>query len=113
MTLPEPPANASRHELRKALIQLRMELHRQEARQEALLALQPLQDVRRLGQRCKPLLGEHGAPLWGAAAVLGLGLLLARRSQWQRWFDLASSCAPLLLTWLRRTSVDPLKGNDE
>lgn len=106
MTLPEPPANASRQELRKALIQLRMELHRQEARQETLLALQPLQDVRRLGQRLKPVFGEHDAPLWGAGAALGLGLLLARRSKWQSWLDLASSCAPLLLTLLQRASAD-------
>lgn len=106
MTLPEPPANASRQELRKALIQLRMELHRQEARQETLLALQPLQDVRRLGQRLKPVFGERSAPLWGAGVAIGLGLLFARRSKWQPWLDLASRCAPLLLTLLQRASAD-------
>lgn len=113
MTLPEPPANATRQELRKALIQLRMELHRQEARQETLLALQPLQDVRRLGQRLKPVFGQRSAPLWGAGAAIGLGLLLAHRRQWQPWLELASRCAPLLLTLLQRASADkPAEGNE-
>ena len=34
MSLPELPKNASRQELRKTLIRLRMEMHRQEIRHE-------------------------------------------------------------------------------
>jgi hypothetical protein len=42
MSLPELPHNSSRTEMRKALIRLRMEMHRQEIRHESAQLLQPL-----------------------------------------------------------------------
>ena len=45
MSLPELPQNASRQELRKTLIRLRMEMHRQEIRHESQQLLQPLQKM--------------------------------------------------------------------
>jgi hypothetical protein len=42
MSLPELPHNSSRREMRKALIRLRMEMHRQEIRHESGQLLQPL-----------------------------------------------------------------------
>ena len=42
MSLPELPKTTDRRELRKALVRLRMEMHRQEIRNEAHQALQPL-----------------------------------------------------------------------
>ena len=96
MSLPELPTNASRHQMRKALIQMRLELHRQELRQEALQALQPLQEVRDFGRRCKSALGHGALPVAGIAALAVSGLLLSQRRQWPRY-------------WL----VDPLDGTRE
>lgn len=42
-SLPEMPQKASRREMRKVLIRLRMEMHRQEIRHETQQLLQPLQ----------------------------------------------------------------------
>lgn len=53
MSLPELPHNSSRREMRKALIRLRMEMHRQEIRHEAGQVLQPLQRMRGMTQTCK------------------------------------------------------------
>ena len=107
MSLPELPANASRHELRKALIQMRLELHRQELRQEALLALQPLQEARDFGRRCKSVLGHSGAPIAGIAALAVTGLLISKRSQWPRWISLGSALAPLLLALWPQPATQP------
>ena len=49
--------------LKKELIQMRMELHRQEMRHEVLLALQPLQKIRSVKnswQRAKPWISLAG-----------------------------------------------------
>ncbi len=102
MSMPELPTNASRHQLRKALIQMRLELHRQELRQEALQALQPLQEVRDFGRRCKSALGHGALPVAGIAALAVSGLLLSQRRQWPRWFSLGSALAPVLLALWRQ-----------
>ena len=39
MNMPEPPAKASRRELRKTLLRMRLEMHRQELRHESLLLM--------------------------------------------------------------------------
>ncbi len=105
MSLPELPANASRHQLRKALIQMRLELHRQELRQEALLALQPLNEARDFGRRCKSALDHGGAPLVGIAALAVTGLLVSKRSQWPRWLSIGSALAPVLLALWRQPAT--------
>ncbi|MEZ1318406.1 hypothetical protein QIW53_20475 [Pseudomonas fluorescens] len=78
MSLPELPRNSSRTEMRKALIRLRMEMHRQEIRQESSQLLQPLHRVRGLTQNLHGGLGIKHAPLWGMAAVTLLGFLTGK-----------------------------------
>lgn len=78
MNLPEIPQNSSRREMRKALIRLRMEMHRQEMRHESQQLLQPLQRVRGLGQSWQEGFGIKHAPLWGVAAVTLLGFFTGK-----------------------------------
>lgn len=80
MSLPElSPGNSSpgnsRRELRKALIRLRMEMHRQEIRHESANLLQPLRRVRGMTQDWEGTLGIKHAPLWGMGIVALLGFL--------------------------------------
>ena len=78
MSLPNQPHNSSRTEMRKALIRLRMEMHRQEIRQESRQLLQPLQRVRGMTQNFHEGFGIKHAPLWGMAAVTLLGFLTGK-----------------------------------
>jgi hypothetical protein len=78
MSLPELPQNSSRAEMRKALIRLRMEMHRQEIRHESAQLLQPLQRVRGMTQNLQDGFGIKHAPLWGVAAVTLLGFLTGK-----------------------------------
>ena len=78
MNLPELPHNSSRTEMRKALIRLRMEMHRQEIRHESSQLLQPLQRVRGMTQNLQDGFGIKHAPLWGVAAVTLLGFLTGK-----------------------------------
>jgi hypothetical protein len=78
MNLPELPRNSSRAEMRKTLIRLRMEMHRQEIRHESSQLLEPLQRVRGMTQNLQDGLGIKHAPLWGMAAVTLLGFLTGR-----------------------------------
>jgi len=75
MSLPELSQTNSRRELRKALIRLRMEMHRQEIRHESSQLLQPLRRVRGIGQDWQGLIGIKHAPLWGMGIVTLLGFL--------------------------------------
>jgi len=61
--------------MRKVLIRLRMEMHRQEIRHESRNLLQPLQRVRGMTQGWQEGFGIKHAPLWGVAAVTLLGFL--------------------------------------
>ena len=78
MNLPELPQNSSRTEMRKALIRLRMEMHRQEIRHESAQLLQPLKRVRGMTQNLQDGFGIKHAPLWGVAAVTLLGFLTGK-----------------------------------
>ena len=78
MSLPALPHNNSRTEMRKALIRLRMEMHRQEIRHESAQLLQPLQRVRGMTQNLQDGFGIKHAPLWGVAAVTLLGFLTGK-----------------------------------
>lgn len=78
MSLPELPRNSSRTEMRKALIRLRMEMYRQEIRHESQYVLHPLQRMRGMTQSLQDGLGIKHAPLWGIAAVIGLGFLTGK-----------------------------------
>ena len=75
MKLPEIPRNQSRQEMRKALIRLRMEMHRQEIRHESRELLQPLNRARGLASNWQQSLGIKHAPLWGIGIVTVLGFL--------------------------------------
>ena len=75
MNLPELSHTASRRELRKALIRLRMEMHRQEIRHESSQLLEPIRRVRNMTQDWQGTLGIKHAPLWGIGIVTLLGFL--------------------------------------
>jgi len=78
MSLTELPHNTSRREMRKALIRLRMEMHRQEIRHESQQLLVPLTKVRNMGQNWQGSLGIKHAPLWGVAAVTLMGFFTGK-----------------------------------
>ncbi len=89
MSLPELPHNSSRAEMRKALIRLRMEMHRQEIRHESRELLLPLQRMRGMTQNLQENFGIKHAPLWGVAAVTLLGFLTGKgaRTRWRQQPD--------------------------
>ena len=101
MSQPELPTNASKLELRKALIQMRLELHRQQLRHETLLLAKPLHVAKNLSQQCTSVLGKHRTSVLGAAAVGVLALALVQRKQLGSWLTLGSALAPLLTQLLR------------
>lgn len=94
-----PPG--SRRELRKAVIRLRLELHRQELRHESLLLTRPLRQIQGLARELPESLGIPNAPLWGAAGMGLLGLLLARRGNARHWMRLGRRLYRLLLSSMR------------
>ncbi|MDB6443422.1 hypothetical protein SAMN03159507_00208 [Pseudomonas sp. NFACC32-1] len=81
MSLPDIPQARTRQEMRKALVRLRMEMHRQEIRQETRQLLQPLQRVRGFSQNWHEGFGIKHAPLWGMAAVTLLGFITGKRTR--------------------------------
>ncbi|KDN98065.1 hypothetical protein [Pseudomonas donghuensis] len=99
MSLPELPQSANRRELRKALVRLRLEMHRQEIRHESGQLLNPLTRLRAMGDSLQGGLGIKHAPLWGIGAVVLLGFLTgkgARSVSVSRLVKLATSLIPLL-----------------
>ena len=81
MSLPDVPQARTRQEMRKALVRLRMEMHRQEIRQETRQLLQPLHRARGLTQSWHEGFGIKHAPLWGVAAVSLLGFITGKRTR--------------------------------
>jgi hypothetical protein len=96
MNLPELPAKASRSELRKAMLRLRLEMHRQELRHETLVILQPLRQVQHFSSHWREQLSNSNAPLWVAGGALLLATLGVRRGNWRRWLRVALVAFPLL-----------------
>ncbi|MGY2273301.1 MULTISPECIES: hypothetical protein [Pseudomonas] len=78
MSITEIPQTTSRREMRKALIRLRMEMHRQEIRHESQQLMLPLNKVRNMGSNWQDSLGIKHAPLWGVAAVTLMGFFTAK-----------------------------------
>lgn len=68
-------SGATRREMRKAVIRLRMEMHRQEIRQEAKQFVNPFSRLRTMGEGLNKNLRVRHAPLWGVGAVSLLGFL--------------------------------------
>ncbi|MCD5993588.1 hypothetical protein KDX38_08140 [Pseudomonas sp. CDFA 602] len=79
MSEPKSHQGNTRRELRKALIRLRMEMHRQEIRHESTHILQPLQRFRGIRHDWKSALGLRHAPLWGVGSVALMGFLSGKR----------------------------------
>ena len=71
MNPPPLPEYASPQQMRKALVRMRLELHRQELHYETLRLAQPLQQLRAWPQR----LNLPHAPLWGLVGVTLLGVI--------------------------------------
>ena len=78
MKLPDIPQNTSRREMRKVLIRLRMEMHRQEIRHESQQLMAPLHKVRDMRHNWQDSLGIKHAPLWGVAAVTLIGFFTGK-----------------------------------
>ena len=96
MSLTELPAKASRSELRKAMLRLRLEMHRQELRHETLVLLQPVRQAHYFGQHWREELRNSNAPLWVAGGALLLATLGVPRGNWRRWLRVALVAFPLL-----------------
>ena len=62
MNLPELPPNATRRDMRIALVRMRLELNRQELRHESLVMLQPLRQVQHFSQHWKESLSHGNTP---------------------------------------------------
>lgn len=104
MSLPELPNTRNPRELRKALLRLRMEMHRQEIRHESAQLLAPVRRLRGMGGSLQDGLGIKHAPLWGLGAVVALGFLTgkgARSGNLSRLVRLGSSLIPLVRLFLQ------------
>jgi len=104
MSLPELPNTRNPRELRKALLRLILEMHRQEIRHESGQLLQPLQRLRGMGGSLHDGLGIKHAPLWGIGAVVALGFLTGkgvRSGNLTRLVRLGSSLVPLVRLYLQ------------
>jgi hypothetical protein len=84
MSLPQLPHTNNRRELRKALIRLRMEMHRQEIRHESAQLMRPLHRVRGMTQDWQGTLGIKHGPLWGVGLVSLLGFLTGKGARSKR-----------------------------
>lgn len=96
MTMPQLPAKASRRELRKTLLRMRLQMHRQELRHETLVMLQPLRHAQHFREHWREELSNSNAPLWVAGGALALATLGIRRGHWRRWLRIALIAFPLL-----------------
>ena len=97
---PTLPPGASHRELRKAVLRMRLEMHRQELRHEILQITHPLQQVREYGQRLR----QGNAPFLLTGGALTLAGLLGGKRGWRRWLRLALIIAPLLRR--RQSGID-------
>ncbi len=113
MNLPEMPKNASRREMRKVLIRLRMEMHRQEIRHESQQLLQPLQKMRGMTTNWQENLGIKHAPLWGVGIVTLLGFLTGKGAKskgvggMSRLIGLTTGLLPLIKLVIQSSSRKP------
>lgn len=102
MSLPTFPTGGTRRQMHKAVLRMRLEMHRQELRHEMLQLTQPLRQARQYGQRLR----QGAAPIWLAGGALALVGLLGGRRRWRRWLRLALIAVPLL----RRRPPAPRRG---
>ncbi|MFF7710180.1 hypothetical protein [Pseudomonas sp. NPDC007930] len=101
MSLPIKHGN-TRREMRKALVRLRMEMHRQEIRQHARQVVNPLARLKGMGSHMQEGLGIKHGPLWGVGLVALLGFFSGKGARngklggLARLAKLAASLAPLI-----------------
>ncbi|MEX5362822.1 hypothetical protein WCE03_13480 [Pseudomonas guariconensis] len=106
MSLPELPNTRNPRELRKALLRLRLEMHRQQIHHESAQLLEPVRRLRGMGDSLRDGLGIKHAPLWGLGAVVALGFLTGkgvRSGNLGRLVRLGTSLAPLVRLFLRNS----------
>ncbi|MDU9403161.1 hypothetical protein RTH46_11750 [Pseudomonas sp. zfem004] len=109
MNLPEMPNTRNPRELRKALLRLRMEMHRQQISHETTQVLEPVRRLRGMGSSFGEGLGVKHGSLWGLGAIVALGFLTGkgvRSGNLRRLLQLGTSLAPLIRLFLsggRRT----------
>lgn len=107
------PQTQNRRELRKALIRLRMEMHRQEIRHESAQLMRPLHRMRGMAHDLPGSLGIKHAPLWGVGAVSLLGFLTGKGARSKRagnvtrLIKLSASLMPLIRLVMQRSSRRP------
>ncbi|HGY9626697.1 hypothetical protein WCE02_07405 [Pseudomonas juntendi] len=104
MSLPELPNTRNPRELRKALLRLRLEMHRQEIRHESAQLLEPVRRLRGVGDSLHDGLGIKHAPLWGLGAVVALGFVTGkgvRSGNLSRLLRLGTTLVPLVRLFLR------------
>lgn len=98
MNPPSLPEHSAAHETRKALVRMRLQLHRQELHHASLRLTQPLQQVRAWQQQ----LNLRHMSLWGLGGVTLLGFLGGHGSGGlRRWLRRAGPYVPLLAAALR------------
>jgi hypothetical protein len=88
--------NLTRAELRKAIVRLRLEMQRQQIRQEGELLLHPLRQARNLGQNVRSSFSSS-TPLWGAGGAAALALLFGRKRRWIRLLRVGIALVPIIL----------------
>lgn len=81
-------------ELRKTMLRLRLEMHRQEIRHETLVILQPLQKAKDLGTYWRDELKDSNAPIWITGGVFALTVIGMRGGKWRRWLRMALAAFP-------------------
>lgn len=73
------PAITNRRDMRKALVRLHMETHREALRREAELMLNPMQRVHDASDNVAQRLKSISTPVWVGGAALLLGLVTRRK----------------------------------
>lgn len=104
MNLPDLPNTRNPRELRKALLRLRMEMHRQEIRHETGQLLEPVRRIRGMGSSLHTGLSIKHAPLWGIGAVVAMGFLTGkgvRSGGLPRLVRLGASLIPLVKLFMQ------------
>ncbi|MFV3405204.1 MULTISPECIES: hypothetical protein [Pseudomonas] len=99
MNLPELPDTRNPRELRKALLRLRMEMHRQQIRHESGQMLEPIRRLRGRGSAFGEGLGIKHGSLWGLGAVVAMGFFTGkgvRSGNLARLVRLGTTLVPLI-----------------
>ncbi|SDH40241.1 hypothetical protein SAMN05216588_104263 [Pseudomonas flavescens] len=91
-----PSGKTSTQELRKTMLRLRLEMHRQEIRHEAMVILEPVQKAKDFGNHWRQELKGSNAPIWITGGVFALTFLGMRGGSWRRWLRLALESFPSL-----------------